>query len=206
MYKYPSSLNSSRVWLLDPIHVRRATLVIWWVRRLCPICPQIQCGSFHTCFHGALVILITLHILETQVMSWVRNSTGPEEQQNSVECGKLGAEGAEWGGERTDGCGPAIEDWVSHGEEAEQKEQHSQHIEEQNSKAMWMFQCWTQCRKTHVVTEWVTQHRAYQVTWGGQKKANRVTWERESGRICENPGVLTYLWHIRMCPGLISAF
>lgn len=82
-------------------------------------------------------------------------------------CSDLGAERAERGGESADGRGPAVEDRVSHGEEDEQEEQHSQHVEGQNDKAMWMFQCRAQCRKTHVVTERVTQHRTYQVTWGG---------------------------------------
>lgn len=76
-----------------------------------------------------------------------------------------GANGARHGGQGADGCGQAIEERVSHGEDKEEEEDDPQHVEGEDGEALGVIQGRAESGKTHVVAEGMAQHRTHQMTW-----------------------------------------
>lgn len=72
-------------------------------------------------------------------------------------------QGADWGRQ-------AVEEGVGERKEEEEEEDDAQSVEREDGEAVWMLQGRAQGREAHVVTEGVTQHRAYQVTCPDEDK------------------------------------
>lgn len=81
-----------------------------------------------------------------------------------------GANGARHGGQGADGCGQAIEERVSHGEDKEEEEDDPQHVEGEDGEALGVIQGRAESGKTHVVAEGMAQHRTHQMTCPDENK------------------------------------